>query len=177
MINGIDFSMNDSIQITFMACLFFPFILMTLVRIPKLVGRNALQFLLSFIVTTLVWLVALIWEKNSLINSEFIWSAVCLYGGLMLAYLEIWGLLSRGYTIGLLLTFYKSKTPLTPDELAKSYRGGHGLDWLIKHRFAGLESAKMIKLHNNQVTLTNRGKVIAFLYQLSVLFFGLRYSG
>lgn len=176
MINGIDFSMDYSIQITLVACLFFPFLLMILARIPKFTGRNAAQFFLSFIMTTLGWIIALglLITKNS---SGFGWASFFLYGALMLIYLEIWGLLSRGYTIGLLLTFYKAKKSLTAEELANLYRGGHGLDWLIKHRFAGLISTKLIKLHDNKVTLTIRGRIVAFLYKLSVLFLGLRYSG
>jgi hypothetical protein len=57
------------------------------------------------------------------------------------------------------------------------YRGGEGLDWLIKHRFSGLISAKMIQLKDHQVVLSPRGVLVAFLYKLSVMFFGLRYSG
>lgn len=178
MINGIDFSMDYATQIAWIACALFPIVLMVIVRIPRFSGRNALQFLLSYCITTIGWISALmlIFQVSS-ISVGSLCVSFFLYSGMMLGYLEIWGLLSRGYTLGILLTFYKAKTSLTTHELACLYRGGEGLNWLIKHRFSGLTSAKMIELQNNKIILTRRGIMIAYLYKLSVRFFGLRYTG
>jgi len=169
MINGIDFSMGYPVQITLIASVFFPIVLMIIARIHKLSGRNDIQFTLSFIITSIAWL--------GVLGTESICVSFFLYIGIILCYLEIWGLLSRGYTLGLLLTFYKANTPLSASELAGLYRGGEGLEWLITHRFAGLASAKMIERQGDKITLTTRGTIVAFLYKLSLLFFGLRYSG
>lgn len=180
MIHNIDFSIAYPTKVALITCALFPFVLMIIARIPVLEGRNALQFLLSGILTTLGWLISLgmfIQGSYSNIDASSLWISFFLYTGVMLVYLEIWALLSRGYTLGLLLTFYKSKRPLSSHQLASLYRGGEGLDWLIKHRFSGLLSANMITLQNNKVILTMRGTIIAFLYKLSVCFFGLRVTG
>ena len=179
MINGIDFSVDYPTKVALVTCALFPIILMIITKIPRLAGRNALQFLLNYFITTIVWIGALGFfvQKTMPISFESLCVSFFLYNGVMLGYLEIWGLLSRGYTLGILLTFYKANAPLNPDELANLYRGGEGLAWLIKHRFSGLASAKMIKLQNNRVVLTTRGIIIAYLYKLSVWFFGLRYTG
>lgn len=179
MLTGLDFSISYPVQCTWVAVAFFPVTLIIMARLTPLVGRNALQFLLSFVVTTTFWLLTLFFliQKSQTIDLESFLTSFFLYSGLLLVYLEIWGLLSRGYTLGLLLTFYKSRTALSAKEAAASYRGGEGLDWLIKHRFSGLISAKMIKVQDDKVILTARGTVIAYLYKLAILFFGLRYSG
>lgn len=179
MTHGIDFSLSYPIQITLLMSALFPVILLFLAKTVWLSGRNALQFLATYLLTTFSWVsILLIFTKepiNLFVNS--LWISFFLYHAIILIYLEIWGLLSRGYTLGLLLTFYKANTPLTIDALANSYRGGKGLYWLIHHRFAGLAAAKIIKLDHDKVTLTARGKFIASIYDLSIQFFGLRYSG
>jgi len=46
---------------------------------------------------------------------------MALSGG-MLIYLEFWGLMSRGYTLGILLTLLDAERPLTETEIASRYR-------------------------------------------------------
>jgi len=176
MLGSLDFSMSVFVCLTLVCCAVFPCLLMIIARIPALAGRNALQFLICFINTTLIWLVLLLKYVQTL-EYENILTSFFLYGSFMLVYLEIWGLLSRGYTLGLLLTFFKANQPLSAHQVAELYRGGQGLDWLMQHRFSGLISAKMVHLKNNKVTLTTRGCLVAYLYKLSILLFGLRYSG
>jgi hypothetical protein len=179
MIKEIDFTISQPVYIAIVISVLFPFILGLVSKIKAIAGRNALQFLLTFLISTSGWLAGLVclFFQATIYGAESYCISFFLYSSALLVYLEIWSLLSRGYTIGLLLTFYKSNSPLNATELAKLYRGGEGLDWLIKHRFSGLISAKMIQLKDQQVVLTTRGMMVAFLYKLSVLFFGLRYSG
>jgi hypothetical protein len=179
MTTGIDFTISQPVYVAIISIVLFPFILVLVSKMKTLFGRNALQFFLAFLVTTVGWLISLVYLlfQATLYGAESYCVSFFLYCSALLVYLEIWALLSRGYTIGLLLTFYKSNSPLDAIELAKLYRGGEGLDWLIKHRFSGLISAKMIQLKDHQVVLSPRGVLVAFLYKLSVMFFGLRYSG
>jgi hypothetical protein len=178
MMTGLNFSMSYPVQITFGTVLFFPASLLVTTRLPHLASRNAAQFLAALLITTTAWLGALILLTHGTpVDTEDLCVGFFLYSGILLVYLEIWGLLSRGYTLGLLLTFYKTAKPLNAKEVADLYRGGEGLDWLIKHRFAGLISAKMIRREDDQVVLTHRGRMIASLYKLSLWFFGLRHSG
>lgn len=179
MFYGIDFSIDYPVSVALIASAFFPFVLIVITKISYFAGRNAIQFLFCFLITTIGWLIGLFFliNKHMMIGTESFYVSFFLYNGMMLGYLEIWGLLSRGYTLGLLLTFYKAGTPLSANELARLYRGGEGLHWLMKHRFVGLVSAKMIKREGNLIILTTRGCVVAYLYKLLVSIFGLRYSG
>lgn len=178
MIGGFDFSMSAPLQCTVLMCTFFPFVLMFITKIRKLTQRNATQFFLSYLVVSAGWVISLvIINKVKPYDIEELCVGFFLYHAVMLVYLEIWSLLSRGYTIGLLLTFYKADRPLNPQTLASLYRGGEGIDWLIKHRIMGLESAKLVHSQSDTIALTKRGVFVAFLYNVSILFFGLRYSG
>lgn len=179
MIGGLDFSIDIPTQITLVVCFLFPCNLLFFTKLPFLVARNAIQFLYAFIFHSLFWITSIVFLNFYLKNITFysILYAFFLYAGSMLVYLEIWGLLSRGYTLGLLLTFYKARKAISIEELAQLYRGGEGLEWLMKHRFAGLEAANLIKIDNNYIILTFRGKIIAYVYKISILFFGLRATG
>ncbi len=179
MISGIDFSMSYPVQITLFISVCFPFILVTMTRIPKLMGRNAHQFFFTFILSAVVWCILIVINPNGIsqMGYEPLLAGVCLFAAIMQVYLEIWGLLSRGYSLGILLTFYKANKPLTIGQLAQSYRGGEGLDWLIRHRLSGLASSNLIKLNDNEVSLTLKGIMVAFVYQYSIRIFGLRCTG
>src|SRR5438445_8716293 len=99
MINGIDFSVDYPAKVSLVTCALFPIILMILARIPSLSSRNALQFLWSYVITTIAWIGALGFfvQTAMLIHLESLCISFFLYNGIMLGYLEIWGLLSRGY--------------------------------------------------------------------------------
>src|SRR5260370_12756845 len=55
----------------------------------------------------------------------------------LIVYLEIWALLSRGYTLGLLLTLFRGEHPMSDAQLAASYRQGEGVGWIMRHRLGG----------------------------------------
>jgi len=96
----------------------------------------------------------------------------------MLFYLEVWGLLSRGYTIGVLLTLLNADHPLTETEISSQYRGGEGLDWVMRHRLGGLIAAGLVEQQGDRVALTCiRGRAVARLYEVSITVLGLRRTG
>lgn len=178
MLNHIDFAFSTSIFISIASCLLFPVFLFFASRLESYQEKNASQFLICTIITLMSWLCGLILTKSIFFSSiELALTNIFILICALLIYLEIWGLLSRGYTIGLLLTFYKAKKPLNIQELGKCYRSGRGLEWLIEHRFAGLTTADMLRREGDKVTLTYKGTIIVFIYQLFIRLFGLRYTG
>ncbi len=178
MLNHIDFSCNQSTFITLTLCLLFPVILFFITRVNKFRGKNAQQFLVCTLITLISWLSTLILTKTIFFsNAEIITTNIFIIICALLVYLEIWGLLSRGYTIGLLLTFYKIQKPLNEQELADSYRGGQGLAWLIDHRFRGLITAGLLRREGDYFALTKKGAIIAFFYEKFIQLFGLRQTG
>lgn len=102
----------------------------------------------------------------------------CVLASALILFLQIWGLLTRGYTLGILLTLLDGRGPLTADQVATGYRGGEGLDWIMRHRLAGLASAGLVDLDGDAIRLSPRlGVGIAIAYRACVVLFGLRRTG
>jgi hypothetical protein len=95
----------------------------------------------------------------------------------VLVYLEAWALLSRGYTLGLLLTLFHRNGPMTDAELAASYRQGEGLGWIMRHRLGALLSVRLVRQKDNIVVLSLTGLVVARLYRAAIRFLGLKVTG
>lgn len=156
-----------------------PVYLLAATRLPFTTGRNALQFLLSCLVMAVLWLCALfLWPGADTLYFGEIIVALIILAGASLFYLELWSLLSRGYTLGLLLTLLKADRPLAEDELARLYRGGEGLVWIMRHRLSGLVRAGLVKHQEDTLTLTVfPGVLVAWLYKISIATLGLRCTG
>lgn len=178
MLDNIDFSIDLLLKLALCEVLIFPFILIVLSRIPWIRQKNAQQFLWSFLVSFISYIlfIAVIRTNYPEDNSQLLYSLLA-YFSAMIIYLEIWALLSRGYTLGLLLTAYRSKQKVDLNYLAHSYRGGEGLEWIIRHRLSGLIGAKLIKNQSGDLSLTPLGSLIAKLYQFSIKILGLGYTG
>jgi len=174
----IDFSIAWPTLLALILGVAMPAYLFVVARLPGMAGRNALQFLIMFVLTLLSW-IGLVWlgpASAGLDVAEAVIS-LCILGAAALFYLEIWALLSRGYTLGLLLTLFQSSKPLTENELAAAYRGGDGLDWIMEHRLSGLAAANLVTIGNGVIALTPSGALIAHLYRISVAILGLRKTG
>jgi hypothetical protein len=147
-------------------------------RPAPLKGRNAIQFLVSSV------LVALAYATYSAVAADTASAVDLITGALLLAcvnllLLEFWALLSRGYTLGLLLTLQRSSPRgLTGDELAANYRSGDSVDWIMRHRLEGLIGAKLVRREGDRLMLTSSlGVPVTLLYRASIAVLGLRRSG
>lgn len=175
----LDFSMPAPLAAAIVIALLQPLYLWLGGRITWLRARNALQFLFSAVGCTVLWIavVALfpaLWPRD---YAEAVLSLMALVCG-MLVYLEIWGLMSRGYTLGILLTLLNAGRPLTEAEIAARYRGGEGLDWIMRHRLGGMLAARVIVREDDRLVLTPvRGLLTARLYEISIKALGLNRTG
>jgi hypothetical protein len=148
-------------------------------RVPSLAGRNAPQFLVAFLFMLLFW-AGLDLLESRIAATDILEPvvALCILGSASLFYLEIWALLSRGYTLGLLLTLYRAKKPLSEEELAACYRSGEGISWIMKHRLSGLTAAGLVTIRDGRIVLTPiLGVMVAWLYQIAMTTLGLRKTG
>jgi hypothetical protein len=67
---------------------------------------------------------------------------------------------------------------LTDSEISTRYRGGEGLQWIMRHRLGGLEGAGMIRRHGDQITLVGfPGAFVARVYGWCVAILGLGRTG
>ena len=153
-----------------------PVFLWLLTLVPFLAGRNPIQFALSSVIGIIAfaaWLIAypVLWYD------ALVGCAVLLSSNLI--FLEIWALLSRGYTIGLVLTLFKAQPAhLTPAQLAEQYRGGDGIEWIMQHRLSGLIQTGIVAHENEKLRLTSfPGLPVVWLYKFAIRFLGLRRTG
>src|SRR2546423_1236011 len=128
--SAFDLTMPGSLAAAFVISLGVPVYLVLLARMPRLAGRNALQFLAAVVIAAALWAAAVLLIPAARPDSraEILVGAMVM-GSFILLYLEIWALLSRGYTLGLVITIHHAGRPLSAGELTRHYRGGEGLEW------------------------------------------------
>lgn len=177
MIGHLDFATGAAVLASLFAAGLFPAVLALLSRLPGLRDRNALQFFVSSVVTLGVWGIALCALGEPAATGADLATSVMTLAGALLVYLEAWALLSRGYTLGLLLTLFRGKCPMTDAELSASYRQGQGLGWIMRHRLGGLLSTRLVRRQGDLVVLTFYGVVVARLYRAAIAFLGLKVTG
>jgi hypothetical protein len=175
-IGHLDFTADAAVLGALLAAGLFPVVLAVLSRLPALRDRNALQFLVCSVAVVGLWGIALHAHGGPATGADLATSFMILAGAL-LVYLEAWAILSRGYTLGLLLTLLRGKCPMTDAELAASYRQGQGLGWIMRHRLGGLLSTRIVRRQGDLVVLTFFGLVIARLYRAAIAFLGLKVTG
>lgn len=171
-----DFSVSPPVYFALLSVLCLPAFLALAARVPALLGRNALQFLLAFCATVLGWGLALL-AIRSPIGATDVTVALMILGCVSMFYLEVWALLSRGYTLGLLLTLYDAGKALDEKSLAAGYRGGDGTAWIMSHRLSGLEGAGLVSIRGERISLKPSGVTIAWAYKLLLSILGLRKTG
>jgi hypothetical protein len=177
MIGHLDFAAGAAVAAALLAAVLFPALVAVLARLPGLRDRNALQFLAGTLIVLVVW--ALVWGLASAArpSAAELATSLMIVGGALLIYLEAWGLLSRGYTLGLLLTLFHGARPMTEAELARSYRQGQGLGWIMRHRLGGLLSTGLVRRKDDRIVLTPAGALIGVLYRVAVAVLGLKVTG
>lgn len=156
--NRVQLDFPDGFFFALFASLAFPVTLMLAGLHADLRADNAKRFFLAASAHTAA-LAAATWARG---GGEETWLlGALMWAIILLLYLEIWALLSRGYTLAMLLSLLDTSTPLSADEIARRYRGGAGLAWIMEHRAGGLEAARLIRRQGGQIRLTVRGAVVA----------------
>jgi hypothetical protein len=170
-----DLSVPHAILVALVNVLLFPVYLWASSFIQPLADRHASRFLVAALCSGAGW------AANALLTGQAgtdLAAGFCVVAGGVLFYLQVWGLLTRGYTLGILLTLLRVNRPMTADEVATGYRGGSGLQWIMHHRLGGLTGAGMLKRNGDTLVLGSmRGVAVARVYRACVSVLGLRRTG
>jgi hypothetical protein len=177
MTGHLDFTAGPAIVAALVAAALFPAVLALLARLPRLRARNALQFLATSVTVVVLWVIALCVPGLRASSAAELATSFMMLASALIIYLEIWALLSRGYTLGLLLTLFRGKAPMSDAQLAASYRQGEGVGWIMRHRLGGLLSARPVRRQGDRVVLTGAGALIGILYRAAVATLGLKVTG
>lgn len=158
----------------------FPLILLAVSRISWLRGRNASRFFWAAVLQLSLWVWGslLLPREFSLVRHTDWVLGIMILASVLLVYLEVWALLSRGYTLSIVITLRRAGGSLGSEEIARRYRGGAGLEWIMRHRTGGLEAARLVRRLDGNLTLTvPLGLLTALAYRIAIAAFGLRRTG
>jgi hypothetical protein len=98
------------------------------------------------------------------LSAHLQFAALCLYGAGSLVYMEIRSLLSRGYSLRILLDLQKTGGTSDMENLKSRYGGGMGISGLLRKRAATLGALHLIHYQEPMVgPLTSLGKVLALI--------------
>jgi hypothetical protein len=175
----LDFSIAPPLTAALVLAASNPLWLAALARLPALRGRNPLQFLLSTSVSFVAWIAYLLFAagSRSVAASDVLLGAMAM-AAVSLFYLEVWALLSRGYTLALLLALLRADRPMSAEALACRYRGGEGLGWVFRHRVAGLVRAGLVARDDGILALNApHGAMLAVAYKACISLLGLERTG
>src|SRR5258706_15353139 len=164
MIGHLDFTGGPAVVVVLMAAGLFPAGLAALSRLPRLRARNALQFLASSVIVVALWAIALCFPAMRASSVAELATSFMILASALIVYLEIWALLSRGYTLGLLLTLFRGEHPMSDAQLAASYRQGEGVGWIMRHRLGGLLSAGLLRRQGDRGVFPPTGPIIGIVY-------------
>ena len=169
-----DFRLPPELLYSVGVSLAFPVTLFVVTRWP---GHNARRFLVAALLHTVIGATGELWlpggprpaTATGWLLGALVWTA------LLQLYLQVWSLLSRGYTLSMLIVLLQVRESLDATEIARRYRGGAGLGWIMQHRTRGLEAAGMVEARaDGALALTGAGSFIARAYLAARGVFGLR---
>ena len=170
-----DLSVPHAVLAALANVLLFPVYLWASSFIRPMADRHASRFLAAALASGAGWAASALAAG---LSGPDLAVGFCVLAGGVLFYLQVWGLLTRGYTLGILLTLLRVNRPMTAEEVAAGYRGGSGLQWIMHHRLAGLTGAGMLRREGDALVLGSlRGVAVARLYRMCVSVLGLRRTG
>lgn len=162
--------------------LFFPLFLLICRIVPGLSANPSGRYLAACILAIAAWVALL---AAAIGGAAGAWPPVpdIVNGALVLlaafvVYLGLWGLLTRGCSISLLLALRSLGTDADTSSLGAAYSGGRGLRWLGDKRINSLSRAGFVVRHGDMVEVTDPvGTLAARLCVLLVKVMGLRSFG
>jgi hypothetical protein len=174
----IDFSLSLPLLGAFLIAVFVPVLLALLARVPSLRGKNTLQFTVTSVVSFVLWYGFLFTVDIKAIQRADLVLGHMLLTGALLFYMEIWALLSTGYTLAILSVILSHDGPMSATEIARGYRQGEGLEWVAQSRLTRLSGAGLLVLKQGSVTLTEpRGVLITYFYRFCIRVLGFSRTG
>jgi hypothetical protein len=93
------------------------------------------------------------------------------FGGI----LQLYNLADRGLSLRILIEIVeRGNQGATLTELSEGYSGGRGIAWMYDKRVKDIISCKLAVIDGNVMTLTDRGKNLAYIYEWLRSLIGLR---
>ncbi len=130
----------------FLYIIFIPIINIFFLRILKL--SQKIFFL--FNIMLIILFIFIIIDNDLIIRTTYLF----LFLGVFIIYLEFISLITRGFSINIVMELYKKKK-MHKFEIIKFYSNGRGLKWLFKNRCEGIFKLKLAKLNDDNILFIN----------------------
>jgi hypothetical protein len=128
---------------------------------------------LHFILTPLYFFIA--WWIQSEINSDLLVGLFFYFGFHYLGFLFFFGILRRSFSVNLCISILESGNKSSSEELKKNYAGGKGISFVKQTRIQAMLRNHLIEEKNGKFTCTRKGKLLLFLKETVLSFWGLTY--
>jgi len=156
-----------------------------LLPVPLLIGLGKIsiakeasrRFLLACIATLAIYGIILALLVGPTISIQQAVLGVGAIGVSPIVTLGLWGVLTRGYSLSLLLTLLELNGTGTRFDIERSYSGGRGLRWLMRKRLLSLERTHAITIRKDAVWLRSEGKALLSIYRAGLKMFSLKQFG
>ena len=160
----INFTISNLLVHAFIISITLPIFHILLLFLLKEKGENKIaQLLLGSIVLNIVLFFSSInyTSLDTVVYRNYgFYDGILYLGFIYIGYCQFYSLLRRGFTIRLLIDIYFSEKKITREELASSYSGGRGLEWLLKKRLSGLEKFRLLIVKDKKVQFTNKCQIL-----------------
>jgi hypothetical protein len=169
------------IGLAFLVGLLFPAFLLVTRPIAPIAGNASLRYAAGCLLAAASWTALIVLlglartpgpEKLHLVNGALVLLSS------FVVYLGLWGLLTRGCSISMLLALARLPTETDAQALDAAYANGRGLRWLTDKRINSLAGAGFASCDGDQVRVTRpRGALAAAFCTLIVRAIGLKNFG
>lgn len=162
---------SPEIQWALLWCLFSPFVLLATrwisIGTAKRYGFAAVAVVCSYLVVFTGL------RPGSSPTLEVV-SGTALILTCLIFILGFWGLLTRGYSIAMLIALERLGGSASHAELIEAYSGGRGLHWMADKRLRGLQAFGLVVVRDGWVIVTPlHGRLALWLYRVFMKLFRL----
>ena len=162
------------------AALLIP-ILDLIIRAKLRSTRTELSIVMAVGLSTVAWIVvttACKWWPGDGDKAVVILAGLAVIGGGAIVWVEAVSLLSRGYSISILMDLGRAERGMmTVAQVDAGYGGGRGVDWLLDKRIDGLVRLGLVTRSGDDMHLTPAGSRAARLAGSAIAVTGLRKVG
>lgn len=175
MTGNVDLTISPIFWAAFAMMVVLPFLLWLTGKIPGLAPMYGRRFAWAGLLGSLLWTIAITISSGNLLEKS---AATLVVFSITIVVLQAWGLLTRGFTLAVVLALWRIGSPARPDAVAAAYRAGEGLEALMTIRVGGMLQAQLVRKTGDVLELTKpMGHFVVYAYVCLVKLLGLKRTG
>jgi len=142
-----------------------------------LISNVSSRFFFSAAVTLGCYVTALVFAGSYSLSPRQIVAGFAFIVAVLIFELGFWGVLTRGYTVAILLALQQTGDNAPIEQVQSHYAGGRGLGWFMEKRLKGLRAAGVTKENDERIYVTPFGVLVLLVYRSFMTCFRLSQFG